>query len=123
MCSSRSRDAPGRDADEELIVTGSTTILPIAEIAGHDFAAANPGTTVLVSGLGSSAGIESVSKGTADIGTASRDLKDEEEDLGLYDTPIAIDAIAVVVNPDNPVDALTTRGGQGDLRRRDPELV
>jgi phosphate transport system substrate-binding protein len=97
----------GGRPDEELIVTGSTTILPIAEISGHEFAEANDGTRVLVSGLGSSAGIESVSKGSSDIGTASRDLKDDELELGLYDTPIAIDAIAVVVNPDNPIDSLT----------------
>lgn len=97
----------GSADDEELIVTGSTTILPIAEIAGHDFVEANPGTSVLVSGLGSSAGIETVSKGSSDIGTASRDLKDDELDLDLFDTPIAIDAIAIIVNPDNPVNSLT----------------
>jgi len=97
----------GDGGAEELIVTGSTTILPIAEISGHDFVQRNEGTKILVSGLGSSAGIESVSKGSCDIGTSSRDLKEEEEDLGLYDTPIAIDAIAIVVHPDNPVDSLT----------------
>ncbi len=58
--------------------------------------------------MGSSAGIEAVSAGTSDIGTASRDLKEEEQGLGLVDTPIAFDGIAVIVNPDNPVDALTT---------------
>ena len=92
----------------QLIVTGSTTILPIADEAGKDFQEANPGTSVLVSGMGSSAGIEAVSIGTSDIGTSSRDLKEEEEGLGLVDTPIAFDGIAVIVNPDNPVDALTT---------------
>jgi len=45
---------------------------------------------------------------TSDIGTSSRDLKDDEEHLGLLDTPIAYDAIAVIVHPDNPVHALTT---------------
>ena len=70
-------------AENQLIVTGSTTILPIAEEAGKSFEAANEGTSVLVSGMGSSAGIEAVSTGTSDIGTSSRDLKDEEEGLGL----------------------------------------
>lgn len=92
----------------ELVVTGSTTVLPIAEISGKDFEASHPGERVLVSGVGSSAGIEAVSKGTAAIGTSSRDLKDEEAGLGLVDTPVAYDAIAVIVNPANPVDALTT---------------
>lgn len=61
-----------------------------------------------MSGLGSSAGIEAVSAGTSDIGTSSRDLKDEEESLGLVDTPIAYDGIAVIVNPANAVDDLST---------------
>jgi len=98
----------GDSADSELIVTGSTTILPIAEIAGEMYHDAHPDQKVLVSGLGSSAGIENVAAGTSDIGTSSRDLKPEEESLGLYDTPIAYDAIAVIVNPSNPVDELTT---------------
>ncbi|MDZ4179629.1 MAG: phosphate ABC transporter substrate-binding protein [Coriobacteriia bacterium] len=96
-----------RDLDE-IVVTGSTTILPIAEIGGEMFVADNPGFKVLVSGLGSSAGIETVAHGSSDIGTSSRDLKESEMDLGLYDTPIAIDAIAVIVNPSNPIDGLTT---------------
>lgn len=97
-----------RSSDTELIVTGSTTILPIAEIAGEMFHELNPDQKVLVSGLGSSAGIETVAAGSSDIGTSSRDLKPAEEDLGLFDTPIAYDAIAVIVNPENPIDELTT---------------
>ncbi len=92
----------------ELVVTGSTTILPIAEIAGEMYHDRNPDKKILVSGLGSSAGIETVAHGSSDIGTSSRDLKPAEEELGLFDTPIAYDAIAVIVHPDNPVDALTT---------------
>ncbi len=95
-------------ASEELLVTGSTTLLPIAEISGEMFMEQNPEAKILVSGLGSSAGIESVAKGSSDIGTSSRDLKEEEEEsLGLVDTPVAYDAIAVIVNPSNPVSALT----------------
>lgn len=94
-------------AAEELLVTGSTTLLPIAEISGGMFSERNEGVKVLVSGLGSSAGIESVAKGSSDIGTSSRDLKDEEAALGLYDTPVAFDAIAVIVNPSNRIDELT----------------
>ena len=92
----------------QLTVTGSTTLLPIAEVSAEDFMAANSGTRVLVSGVGSSAGIESVSNGTCDIGTSSRELKPAELSLGLVDTPVARDAIAVIVNPGNPVSSLTT---------------
>lgn len=99
----------GRDAEggRQIVVNGSTTILPIAEIAAEDFMSAHPGTKVLVSGVGSSAGIESVSSGSSDIGTSSRDLKPEEKSLHLIDTPIAYDAIVVIVNPRNPVRSLT----------------
>lgn len=97
----------GHQADQ-VIVNGSTTILPIAEIAAEQYMDEHPEISVLVSGVGSSAGIETVSNGTSDIGTSSRDLKEAEQDLGLVDTPIAYDAIAVIVNPDNDVRQLTT---------------
>lgn len=92
---------------DRIVVSGSTTILPIAEQASESFTEKHPSTSVLVSGLGSSAGIEAVSAGTTQIGTSSRDLKDEEKDLGLVDTPIAYDGIAVIVSPENPVNGLT----------------
>mgnify|MGYP001115808058 FL=1 len=98
----------GGSAHKEVIVTGSTTLLPIAEVAGEMYAEQHEDTSILVSGLGSSAGIESVSKGSSDIGTSSRELKDAELELGLADTPVAFDAIAVIVHPDNPVQELTT---------------
>jgi phosphate transport system substrate-binding protein len=97
----------GSGASDQLTVSGSTTILPIAEISGEMFDKANPDVRVLVSGVGSSAGIESVVNGSCDIGTSSRDLGPTELHLGLVDTPIAYDAIAVIVNPGNPVSDLT----------------
>ena len=97
----------GSGQAEKLNVSGSTTILPIAEESGDAFQSAHPGTRVLVSGLGSSAGIEAVSAGTAQIGTSSRDLKPEEGKLGLVDFPIAYDGIAVIVSPQNGVNALS----------------
>ena len=101
--------APSGAAKTELTVTGSTTILPIAEVAAEMFHEQHSDLRVLVAGVGSSAGIESVSKGTSDIGTSSRDLKPEEGSLGLVDTPVAFDAIAVIVHPSNPVRALTKK--------------
>lgn len=97
----------GNAASKELSVTGSTTLLPIAEIAAEKYHAANPDIRVLVSGVGSSAGIEAVAAGTSEIGTSSRDLKDEEKSLGLVDTPVAYDGIAIIVNPANPVERLS----------------
>lgn len=97
----------GAAARRQLTVTGSTTILPIAEIAGEMFEEEHPDARVLVSGVGSSAGIENAATGSSDVGTSSRELKDKEQDLGLVDTPIAYDAIAVIVHRDNPVGGLT----------------
>jgi phosphate transport system substrate-binding protein len=93
---------------QQLTVSGSTTILPIAEVAAEMFGATHPGTKVLVSGVGSSAGIESVIAGSSGIGTSSRELKGDELKAGLVDTAIAYDAIAVIVSPSNPVKNLTT---------------
>jgi phosphate transport system substrate-binding protein len=98
----------GSKPTQRLNVSGSTTILPIAEQSAEAFKAPHPEIHVLVSGLGSSAGIEAVSAGTAQIGTSSRDLKDAEKSLGLVDYPIAYDGIAVIVSPENPVNNLTT---------------
>ena len=90
-----------------ITVAGSTTCLPIAEIAAEGFKE-ETGIDVLVSGLGSSAGIEAVSAGTADIASSSRGLNADEQDLGLTPIVIAHDGIAVIVNDDNPVDNLST---------------
>lgn len=99
-----------RPGGSERVVTvaGSTTILPVAQAASELFNERNPDIRVLVQGGGSSAGIEAVSIGTAQIGMASRELEPDEEELGLVDIPIAVDAIAVVVNPDNPISEMTT---------------
>jgi phosphate transport system substrate-binding protein len=97
----------GEASTTQLRVQGSTTVQPIAEMAKEMYEEVHPGVTVLVAGVGSSAGIESVANGSSEIGTSSRDLKPEEASLGLVDTPIAHDAIAVIVNPGNPVDGLT----------------
>ena len=50
-----------------------------------------------------------MTNGTCDIGTSSRELTPQEKTLGLVDTPIAFDAIAVIVNPSNPVKALSKK--------------
>lgn len=84
-------------------------MLPIAEQAAEKFHELHPDVSVLVSGLGSSAGIEAVIAGTSQIGSSSRDLKPEELDEGLVDIPVAYDGIAVIVNPANPVEELSLK--------------
>jgi phosphate transport system substrate-binding protein len=90
-----------------LNISGSTTVLPIAQEAADMFMDENPDVTVNVQGGGSSVGISNVAEGVVDIGDASRGLKDEEKSLGLVDHEIALDVISVIVNPDVPVGDLT----------------
>ena len=63
--------------------------------------------TVTYDPTGSGTGVEAAKNGTADIGLASRALKDAEKDGGLTETVIAKDGIAIVVNPANGVEDLT----------------
>ncbi len=55
--------------------------------------------------------------GTADIGLASRALKDEEKAGGLTETVVALDGIAVIVNADSKVADLDRRADRQDLHR------
>ena len=67
----------------------------------------NNGVSVTYDATGSGAGIEAASNGSADIGLSSRGLKDEEKASGLVGTTVALDGIAVIVNPANKVADLT----------------
>ena len=74
-------ETPGGDEiSGTLSVTGSTTVLPIAQRAAETFMADHSGADIQVSGGGSSVGIQAVGEGTAGIGMASRDLKDAEKE-------------------------------------------
>jgi phosphate transport system substrate-binding protein len=97
----------------ELTISGSTTVLPLAQEAADQFMEENPGARVTVQGGGSSVGISNVSEGVVDIGNASRALKEDEEGLGLIDHEIALDVITVIVNPDVAVTDLTAEQVNG----------
>lgn len=90
-----------------LTLSGSTTVLPIAQEAADMFMEKNPNVTVTVQGGGSSVGISNVSEGVVDIGDSSRELKDDEKNRGLVDHKIAYDVIVVIANKNAPVDILT----------------
>ncbi|MBM4032570.1 MAG: phosphate ABC transporter substrate-binding protein [Planctomycetes bacterium] len=90
---------------EVVRVVGSTSVQPFAEMLADEFNRNNPGIYVEVQGGGSTAGIQAVANGVAQIGTCSRSLNPEE--TGFETQTIARDAIAVVVNHANKVNALT----------------
>jgi len=90
-----------------LMLSGSTTVQPIAQEAADQFMKANPSANMTVQGGGSSVGITQVSEGSVNIGDSSRDLKDEEKNLGLVDHKVAFDVIVLIINPDMSVNNLT----------------
>jgi phosphate transport system substrate-binding protein len=90
-------------------LAGSTTIQPHAELLAKSFQANNTNIKVFVQGGGSSAGVTAVGMGTADIGMSSANLTASQLSLypNLKPVPIAVDGIAIIVNPQNPVNNLT----------------
>ena len=86
---------------------GSTSMEKVIGALSEQFMADNSGVTVTYDPTGSGAGIEASSNGSADIGLASRTLKDEEKAGGLTETVVALDGIAVIVNADSKVADLT----------------
>lgn len=91
-----------------LSVTGSTTVLPVAQQAAEVFMQNHQNVDIQVSGGGSSVGVQAVGEGTADIGLASRDLKavEQEKYPDLVKHAVAIDGIGIIVNPANTVESL-----------------
>jgi len=106
-CGSPGDPAPGTGG--EITVAGSTSVQPLAEVLSEAYMGAHPEIRITVQGGGSSVGVKSAAEGTVDIGTASRQVKDEElgefPDLRVF--TIARDGIAIVVHPDVAVDAVT----------------
>ena len=90
-----------------VTMAGSTSMEKLANALAESFMAKNPGVTVNAEFTGSSAGVESVTAGSVDIGNSSRALKDSEKEAGVVENIVAIDGIAVVVDPANTVIGLT----------------
>ena len=86
---------------------GSTSMESVVKALGDAFMELNPGVTVNYSGTGSGTGIQSAIDGTCDLGLSSRALKDEEKQNGAVENIVALDGVAVVINPANGVEDLT----------------
>lgn len=95
-------------AKGNVVVAGSSSVTPVMTKLKEAYASVNPDVTVDVQQSDSTTGVTSTQEGVCDIGMASRELKDDEKDLGLTATVIARDGIAVIVNKDNDVDELTS---------------
>ncbi len=90
-----------------IIIAASTSVQPLSEELGAAFMDQYPEVSVEVQGGGSSVGVKSAADKVADIGAASREIKESEKSYGLDEYVIAKDGIAVVENPDCGVDDLT----------------
>jgi phosphate transport system substrate-binding protein len=91
----------------KIVASGSTSMEELMTALGEAFNVINPGVTVEIQGGGSSTGIKNATDGVSEIGNSSRALKTEEKTLGLTEHVIAIDGIALAINPANAVTNLT----------------
>ena len=106
-------DGIAKKKADKLTISGSTTVLPIAQLCAETFMDSNPDVNISVRGGGSSVGISAIIDGTADIGDSSRPIKNKELSLAkqkgknLKEIKIARDGLAIIVNNSNPVNNLT----------------
>lgn len=89
----------------KLVLTGSSTVAPLAAEIGKSFEAENSAVRVDVQSGGSSRGITDARKGLANIGMVSRALKEDEKDLQAF--TIARDGVTIILHKDNPVKSRT----------------
>jgi phosphate transport system substrate-binding protein len=98
---------------QKLTIQGSTTVLPIAQAAAEVYMDNNPDADITVRGGGSGTGIAALIDGATDIADASRPMKDKEiktaREKGVNPVAniVARDGIAVIVNPENPLNAIS----------------
>ena len=104
-CSTKAPEAAAEAGNVSL--DGSTSMEKVIGSLGESFINSNSGTSYTYNPTGSGSGIKAVSEGTCDIGLSSRNLKDDEKASGLTGTVLALDGIAVIVNPNNLVSDLS----------------
>ncbi len=95
------------NAEGKVTISGSSSVTPVMEKLKEAYASYNANVTIEVSQTDSTNGMNAVAEGICDIGMASRALKESELDKGLAHQVIALDGIAVVVNNENPLEAIT----------------
>ncbi|BAY47885.1 putative phosphate ABC transporter, phosphate-binding protein [Scytonema sp. HK-05] len=108
-CSSANKSANNntKNSQGKLVLTGSSTVAPLAAEIGKRFESGHPGVRVDVQSGGSSRGISDARQGVADLGMVSRALKPEEKDLKAFS--IARDGVTVILHKDNPVPSLNDK--------------
>lgn len=96
------------DLSGKITLAGSTSMEKLANAMAEAFMEKYPNVTVAPEFTGSGAGLESLAKGTVDIGDASRALSDDEKAGGAVENIVAIDGIAVITDSENAVSDITS---------------
>ena len=104
-CGAGASDNSTGNAGGTVTTDGSTSMSKVIGALSEAYES-DTGVTVTYNATGSGSGIQAVQEGRCDIGLSSRSLKDEEKAKGLEETTLALDSIALVVNPENPVSDL-----------------
>ncbi|WP_294809068.1 substrate-binding domain-containing protein [uncultured Gemmiger sp.] len=91
----------------KIVVGGSSSVAPLMEKLVEAYKTVNPNAEIEHLTTDSTTGVSGALDGSYTIGLASRELKDSEKEAGTKATVLAMDGIAVVVNPENPVENLT----------------
>lgn len=111
-CGNQSSSAGGGKSGS-IQVKGSDTMVNLAQMWAEDYMKTSPEVNIAVTGGGSGTGITAIINGTTDIADSSREMKQQEKDdakakgIEVVENKVALDGIAVVVNPANKVADLT----------------
>ena len=98
----------GKKPAGKVVVAGSSSVTPVMEKLKEAYLAVNTDAEIEIQQSDSTTGMTSAIDGICDIGMASREIKDSEAESGLQATVIAQDGIAVIVNNERSIDALTS---------------
>ncbi|OGW89373.1 MAG: hypothetical protein A3A73_01265 [Omnitrophica bacterium RIFCSPLOWO2_01_FULL_50_24] len=100
-------------AEDSIQMKGSDTMVNLGQAWAEAFMEEHPSAFIAVTGGGSGTGIAALISGTCDIAQSSRDITQKERDLAtangieVHELATALDAVAFVVHPDNPITQLT----------------
>ena len=110
-CDDQGSNNPGGDTNrevEEIFISGSSSVAPLMEKLASVYESFNPYVDITVQTSDSGTGVANAIAGTNDFGMASRALKDSEIEQGVTSKQIAIDGVALVVNPEADLDNVTS---------------
>jgi phosphate transport system substrate-binding protein len=98
---------PFAGLEGSISIAGGTAHIPVMNDAAKNISTFNPKIRITVEGGGTGIGVQRVGEGLVDIGNTGRALSEEEiAKFGLKSFPFALDGVAVVVHPENPVTEL-----------------